>query len=65
MTDLPKTYTLKVFTEEEIQELKNLAKPLVKYLCEKQDPHTIVRIDYSSVTLLNERIGIPIEDFID
>ena len=60
-----KTYTLKVYTKEKMEELKELAKPLVKYLNDNHDPHTIIRIEYDKVTLLTERTGIPIKDYID
>lgn len=62
---LPETYTYKRFTDEEMEEFKELVKPLVKYLCDKHDPHTIIRIQWSSAVLLSERLGVPINDYID
>lgn len=52
-------------TPEEFKELKELAKPLVKYLNEHHDPHTLIIIDYSRVDIYQGKAGIPIEDYID
>ena len=45
-------------TQEQLNELEELSKPLIKYLNENYNPHTIIIVDFSSAEIFesNKRI---------
>ncbi len=43
-----------------LEEIKELSKPLIKFIKENYDPHTVIIIRDDYVQVLREDIGIPI-----
>ena len=46
-------------TKSEIENIKEMAEPLVKYLRKYYDPHTTIVITDSNVTFMQDYIGMP------
>jgi hypothetical protein len=54
----------RMITKEQMEEFKELAKPLVKFINENFDPHTEIIIDNASARITSA-CGVPIEDYIN
>ena len=50
--------------QEELAEFKSLADPLIKYLCENHNPHSVIIIDSVHAELLNGEIAYENQEFI-
>lgn len=47
-----------------IDELRNLALPVIKYINDNYDPHTKIIVEYDRVELVRGETFIPIKEFI-
>ncbi len=53
-----------VLTKEQISQMEEAAKPLVKWLCENTDPHAKVIVDCGSAEVVSGSARVKIEEFI-
>ena len=47
--------------KDKLEELKNIAQPLVNYLQNNYDPHTYILVRDDKVEILQEEMGVPFE----
>ena len=50
------------FTEAQLDEFKNLSKPLLCFLRRYGSPHDTVVIDFDTAKIVSDFIGIPISE---
>lgn len=50
--------------EKQIEELKEAAKPLVKFLCDNFHPHVKIIVEPSGIEILEGLASVKIDDFI-
>ena len=55
---------MKCLKPENLKKLEGLAKPLIKFLNDKYDPHTKIIIDTSSAEIVNGLMAIRTDEFI-
>jgi len=53
-----------ILTKEQIADLEEAAKPLVKYLCDNHHPHMTVVVDCGSAEIMEGKARVKIEEFI-
>jgi hypothetical protein len=53
-----------MFTNVESAEFELLARPIIKWLNEHGNPHSVVIIDTNSAQILSGEVGIHINDYI-
>jgi hypothetical protein len=53
-----------MFTKEQIEEMKEAAKPLVKFICENCNPYGKVIVECGGAELLEASAIVKIEEFI-
>ena len=53
-----------ILTKEQIEQFKEASKPLVKFLCENCNPHTVVHVDCVSAEIFLASAKVKIEEFI-
>ena len=53
-----------ILNKKEVKELEELAKPLLKWLNERGQPHLKVEIDSNTVKFFEQSVGIINTDFI-
>ena len=51
-----------VFTEAQLDEFKNLSKPLSCFLRRYGSPHDAVVIDFNTAKIVSDMIGIPVSE---
>lgn len=53
-----------MLTKEQVQEFEQLAKPLVKWLNENGNPHSMIVVECDSAKVYGGECGVPISEFI-
>lgn len=53
-----------IATKKQIDEMEQLAKPLVKFLCDNFQPHVSIVVMPSGVHLHEEVVGVTVTEFI-
>lgn len=53
-----------IFTEEQRKELEEVAKPVVKWLCENSHPHVKIIIEPTSIEIVEESARIVTHEFV-
>lgn len=53
-----------IISKEQQEELKEAAKPLVKFLCDNFHPHVMVVVEPHNIELLEGVSSTPVEEFI-
>jgi len=48
----------------EFTEFEKAVRPLMKWVAENYDPHTKILISYDKAEILQEKMGLPTEDYI-
>jgi hypothetical protein len=48
----------------EFEEFEKAVRPLMKWVAENYDPHTKILISYDKAEILQEKMGLPTEDYI-
>lgn len=53
-----------ILSKEQIEELREAAKPLVKFLNENYNPHCKVIVEVDGVEIVSGEVTVKIEEFI-
>jgi len=53
-----------IMTKEQVEQFREAAKPLVKFLCDNFDPHVTVIVEPSGAEILSSSSTVKIEEFI-
>lgn len=54
-----------ILTDEQVDQLKEASKPLVKFLNENCNPHAQVVVDITGVELLQSSVTVKIEEYLN